>query len=369
MFGRHRSNIIRVSAVVIVLGVGGVWGARWIEHRANHVFENDARIAADMVAISSRVGGWVVARPVSQGDSVSADDVLVRIDAREARFKLAELEAQISEIKAEQATVAAQIAMNEDQTRHRYEAQRHRVESSKAAFEAAQKQVRLAESDHKRVRSLAERRVVSQQRLEAADSALNDARERLTRAEADLAANESLLLEAQAARRETAVLQSRIAQLEAEERRVAAQLDQFRLDVADRSIASPIAGVVDTTFVEPGEYVRPGQRLLLIHDPDKVYVSANVRETDLKDVAVGAEVQISVDAYPGRIFRGEVTKIGDAATSQFALLPNPNPSGNFTKVTQRIPITIRIDQEERLLRPGMMVEIDIVITRRGDTRS
>jgi membrane fusion protein (multidrug efflux system) len=137
------------------------------------------------------------------------------------------------------------------------------------------------------------------------------------------------------------------------------------LDIKDRTILSPVDGVIDTTFVNEGEYVRPGQRLMLIHDPSQIWVKANIRETELRYVKIGAPVEISVDAFPDRIFKGEVFRIGNTTTSEFSLLPSPNPSGNFTKITQRLPVRIKVTQDGELLRPGMMVEIDIVIPEEG----
>tara|TARA_Y100000766_G_scaffold193790_1_gene166654 strand:+ start:51 stop:491 length:441 start_codon:yes stop_codon:yes gene_type:complete len=138
-----------------------------------------------------------------------------------------------------------------------------------------------------------------------------------------------------------------------------AKLAEQRLDMSDRTIRSAIQGVVDKTFVEVGEYVTPGQRLALIHDPDVIWIDANIKETDIRKTKVGDKVEVSVDAYPDRQFTGTVKVIGNATTAEFALLPSPNPSGNFTKITQRLPVRIAIDQQQRLLRPGMMVEIKI----------
>jgi membrane fusion protein (multidrug efflux system) len=119
--------------------------------------------------------------------------------------------------------------------------------------------------------------------------------------------------------------------------------------------------VVDKTFVNIGEYVTPGQRLLLAHNPASVWVEANVKETVVRKLSVGQAVSIHVDAYPDEAFIGTVANIGSAATSQFALLPTPNPSGNFTKITQRIPIRIDINNPDVRLSPGMMVEVKIAI--------
>jgi membrane fusion protein (multidrug efflux system) len=159
------------------------------------------------------------------------------------------------------------------------------------------------------------------------------------------------------------VLERKRAQVEARRKTLVAQIEQQKLNVQDRRITSPITGVVDKVFVDKGEFVRPGQRLALIHDPNNVWVETNVRETELRHVALGAPVKIHVDSYPDSPFTGSVLRIGSAATSQFALLPNPNPSGTFTKVTQRVPVKISIKgTETRPLRPGMMVEVEIVVS-------
>ena len=97
----------------------------------------------------------------------------------------------------------------------------------------------------------------------------------------------------------------------------------------------------------------------MLHDPQTIYVDANIRETDIRRVAVNQPVKIEVDAYPDQVFEGTVEHIGYAATSQFALLPSPNPSGNFTKVTQRLPVRIALTQREGQFKPGMMVEVFI----------
>ena len=106
-----------------------------------------------------------------------------------------------------------------------------------------------------------------------------------------------------------------------------------------------------------------GRRIALLHDPSSVYIEANIRETEIRRVAPGQPVRIEVDAYPGRAFAGRVLRIGEAATSQFALLPNPNPSGHFTKVTQRLPVRIEVEDPSAPLRPGMMVEVFIDVGR------
>ena len=97
----------------------------------------------------------------------------------------------------------------------------------------------------------------------------------------------------------------------------------------------------------------------MVHDPKRVWIDANVKETDIRKVKIGQVADVTVDAFPDKKFSGKVIAIGNAATSEFALLPTPNPSGNFTKITQRLRVRVAIDQEQNLLRPGMMVEVFI----------
>jgi membrane fusion protein (multidrug efflux system) len=118
------------------------------------------------------------------------------------------------------------------------------------------------------------------------------------------------------------------------------------------------------TFVSQDEHVAVGQRILMFHNPTSIWVEANVKETEVGLLEPGMKAQIRVDAYPDQSFSGEVFRIGRAATSKFALLPDPNPSGNFTKITQRLPVRIRLDEADVKLRPGMMVEVDIAIRDR-----
>jgi membrane fusion protein (multidrug efflux system) len=135
------------------------------------------------------------------------------------------------------------------------------------------------------------------------------------------------------------------------------------LNLEHRFLRSPVDAVIDRTFANDGEYVLPGQRLVMLHDRRDVRVECNVVETYIRFLEVGMPATVTVDAFPDEIFEGHITRVGDVATSQFALLPNPNPSGNFTKIAQRLPVRIAIEQRGNMLRPGMMVEVKIAIQR------
>jgi membrane fusion protein (multidrug efflux system) len=177
---------------------------------------------------------------------------------------------------------------------------------------------------------------------------------------AELGEAQANLDQALAHRNDPHELEARLEQLTQQRAEVQARIRQKEVALDDRVVRSPINGVVDQKFVEPGEYVIPGQRLVMVHNPKAVWVEVLLKETKLGGLKPGQPVSISVDAYPGRPFSGSIERIGTAATSQFALIPSPNPSGNFTKINQRVPVRIKVDQpDDNPLRPGMMVEVDI----------
>jgi membrane fusion protein (multidrug efflux system) len=191
--------------------------------------------------------------------------------------------------------------------------------------------------------------------------ALQDAsRQKVLSAGAEIQAAEAQLATAAAAREELTVLRRQLDTLDPQQRELSAARDRAALDLRDRTIAMPFDGSIDRVFVDPGEYVTPGQRILLLHDPARVRIEANVKETQLRFFPPGTPVLVRVDAWPGRRFPGVVERTGGAATSEFALLPTPNPSGNFTKITQRLTVRIRLDPPPApgLLRPGMMVVVE-----------
>ena len=348
-----------ILAALIVLGAGG-W---WLYQQFTHVFVTDARVAADIVAMSSRVPGWVTALEVTEGDATQRGRVLIRIDDRESRLRVEELDALLAGIARRREEIEARIALTDRQTQSRITAKQAAVRAAEAALAGATAQRDLARQDNDRAEKLVPSGAMTRARLDQTRAALETAKQQVLRAQADLETARAALAEAEAAREELTVLQRQLAELGPEEQRLRAQRERAALDLEDRTITMPFDGVVDRAFVDEGEYVTPGQRLLMVHDPERVRVEANVKETDIRFFRPGKTVTITVDALPGRRFEGTVTRVGQAATSEFALLPNPNPSGNFTKITQRLPVRVAVQQDGGALKPGMMVELE---ARAGD---
>ena len=357
--GAQARRLARMIGLFALLGLGAYYTYPWLAARWTHVFLDDARIAGNMVTVSSEVSGRIATLPVIAGDKVVRGQVLATIDTASALQELKGLEAQSSGVRSQQSQLRAQQDYIRAQVASKLEAARAQIAAAKAAHAAAEAALDNAQSQFDRVKALAEQNVLSDQQLDDAKARLAAAtqQELSTAAGVETAKANLQVVEAEAG--QIGVLERQIATLDAQIEALTAQVEQKRIDLARHEIRAAFDGVIDGTFVDAGEYVSPGTRLLIYHDPVMVWVDANVKETDFRKLAIGASARITVDAYPNRVFEGDVVRLGEAATSQFALLPSPNPSGNFTKVTQRLPVRISIDQQDGLLRPGMMVEVSI----------
>ena len=135
-------------------------------------------------------------------------------------------------------------------------------------------------------------------------------------------------------------------------------LEVAELNLAHTKLKSPIQGVIAKKFIYEGDFISPGFPVFSIYDVDNVFVRAHLEETKLQGVKLGQTVDIKVDAY-AQTFKGHVTKIGEATGAKFALIPRDTTTGEFTKVVQRIPVEISVDDPEKLLKPGFSVTIGI----------
>ena len=142
-------------------------------------------------------------------------------------------------------------------------------------------------------------------------------------------------------------------------RQANAQIEERKIVIAKHKIRSPIDGVIDELFFDTGERSLQGFRVALLHNPDDVWISANIKETEIRKIAVGDRVRVRVDSQPNIKITGAVSTIRELTISEMGLMPNPNATGVFTKITQRIPIRIDLDDTDATLRPGSMVRVRI----------
>ena len=358
-----RPRRVRLFGALALGAIALAGGAAWAYARWVHVTENDARVRADMITIASRVDGWVTARPVTDGEKIHSGELLAVIDQREAALRLAELRAKLESTRLQEKRAAAQLHMTETTSPDAVAAAKARREAVEASQRSAASRLDEAQRDFARADAVVGR-LVSRELWDQRQTQLRQAEENERAATAELAAADAALADAEAKLGDVDALRAEVDSLAADAAQIEAQIRQKEIDLADCELHSPIDGVVDDKFVQPGEYVIPGQRLFIVHDPKGVWIDADIKETKLTRLKPGQPVEVSVDAYPDRRFVGRIERIGAAATSEFALLPSPNPSGNFTKITQRVPVRIAVQQpDDDPLRPGMMVEVDIDTSR------
>ena len=351
----------RTFVIAAVVALALAYGGRELYLRFTHIYEYDARVTADIATISSRADGWVVDFPAREGAHVNAGDILVKIDDRAARLRSDALKAQIEGVRADRTKLRAerQLALTQVDTLAKTRGSIVQVRAN--ALSALKSDLDLSKLELERNRSLFASKVVNERQLQVAQAAVDKLESQIQQlhAEHDQALNS--LEEAKAEQFKIGVIDAEIAALDHQVANLAAQMHQQFVDIEDRTIRSPIPAVIDRTFTLRGEYVQSAQRILLLHNPDDVWIEANIKETQVGHLKLGQKVIVSVDAYPDDRFVGKVARIGSATTARFALLPTPNPSGNFTKITQRVPVKIDMVEMPKPLTPGMMVEVEIDI--------
>ena len=335
------------------------WAATWGYHRWTHIYVDDARIDGEVVTVASRVSGWLTELPVIEGDEVKKGQIIARVDDRDSLLAREVLQARLKTLESQMAVMRAQTGQVDQETMGKFQAETNRIAAAQADVAGAEAALKQARFDYERAVDLHAQKWLSQQAMERARTAYQQAQEAQRKATAEVAAARGNLSSAGGSRKQIDVMQRQLVVLSNQAAELRAEMQRQEADISDRTIRSPADGRIVMTFVRKGEHVAAGQRIAMFHDPAQIWVEANVKETAIGRLKPGMPADIRVDAFPGRVMKGEIHRIGQAATSKFALLPDPNPSGNFTKITQRLPVRIRLAEKDVNLRPGMMVEVDI----------
>lgn len=360
--GRGRMLVAALAALVVV-----VLGLRLLADRAAYVTTSDARIAAAMIAVSTDISGRIASVQAGEGDRVAAGDILYTIDDREAYYALVELEAEVGRLRAEIEREETRSGLATSKAGSEVAARRAGTQSAAASVEAARSNVEIAQRDFNRTRDLFERGLMPQSNLDSAQNVLDTARQALRRAEAERETAAADQQTASIAGEEVRLIGYDLAVLRAALEKAEARVEAQKVVLDQHVIRSPIDGVVDEMFFELGEHSLRGYRMALLHDPGAVWVSANIKETDIRHVRRGAEALVRADSHPAEQITGRVARIHDATIAEAALMPNPNAHGVFTKITQRISVRIDIDPAEAELRPGSMVRVRIRKGGAGET--
>jgi len=386
--------IVLLSAAGIVLLITGNWNT-WAGERASQKTD-DAYVRADLTPLSTKVAGLVARVAVSDYQPVKAGDLLVELrdddfraqvqqadaavrgsqealvnnerqkELQDARIAQAEAGVRAAEAEigaAEAGTEAAQAAIANagsgiDAVKadvNRTGLERRRQEALVAAESATRQKLEQAVAEEQRFRAQLAGR---QDDLKAARAQFASRQADLARARAHLG---SAKAEAEAQKRQRAVLGSQTLLLRSDSDAKKAALTLAQINLGYTRITAPASGFVSERKVRPGQLVSPGTQVISLVQSD-VWVQANYRETQVRQIHAGDPAEIRVDAFPGVTLKGKVDQVAPASGSQFALLPPDNATGNFTKIAQRVPVKIILDRGQATvarLRPGLSAAVTV----------
>jgi membrane fusion protein, multidrug efflux system len=361
--------LVVALALAVLLTITRNWNA-WEGSKVEQSTD-DAYVRGDLTPLSTKVAGIVRSVHVADFQRVHKGDLIVELQDDDYR-------AQVDQASA--AVEAARAAI--ENNRRQRELQDARIAKALAGIDQAKAQIAAAEagraavtadlirahSERKRQEGLYQTHSATQQKVEAVVADDERLTAQLASREADLNQARTLLLSselaAEAERRSKAVLESQDLQLQADLHAKQASLAATMVNLNYTKIYAPGEGTVGERQVRTGQLVSPGTQVIAFVDITK-WVQANYRETQLTNVKIGDPAELRIDQYPGQVIHGKVLEIAPASGSQFSLLPPDNATGNFTKVVQRIPVKIALDDTAfaAKLRPGLSVIATVRTTR------
>ena len=344
---RSPLRIIRVAAVAVVLGVGA-WACSSLSGSSNTESTNDAYVDADFTLVAPRVAGQISDVFVKDNQSVKAGQLLVRIDDRDFKAALMSAEADVTAARASVANYDAEIAR-----------QPSLVEQARATLKADDASIGFARANAARYQNLSDAGAGTAEEQQHASSTLAEQLAQEAHDGAVLASTEQNL----------SILQTQRDKAAGALARAEAALDQAQLNLSYTEIHAPVDGKVGRRSVRVGAFVTPGAPLLAIVPLSDAYVVANFQENQITHMRPGERVRIKVDSFPGVVIHGRVDSLAPATGVSFAPIAPDNATGNFTKVVQRVPVKITLDQGQEaasVLSVGLSVETEVAVGQHGE---
>lgn len=338
---QKKKNPVRMVIIIALLVAGAIYGYTKINYALHHETTDNAQVETQLVPVLPRVSGYVKTIDVNDYDSVKAGQLVVELDDADLQSQLVQMEADYQSAIADLAN--AKASLNNALVSLRV---------NKGTIAINQVKLDKATRDLNRNENLFAEAAVTQKQLE--DSKYD---------------HETQVKELDNSRNDLAGAESRIAIMEAAVKKAEANIgvkksliDQQKLKISYTKIFAPQAGKIGRKNIAPGQYVQAGAPLFTIVNDTTYWIVANFKENQIKKLHPGMPVDIEVDAYPDLKIKGEVESLSDATGARFALLPPDNASGNFVKVTQRVPVKIAIsnmEQYRQMLRAGLSVFVSI----------
>ncbi|WP_050406530.1 HlyD family secretion protein [Bradyrhizobium embrapense] len=326
-------------AFAAALGVAGATAYGHYYLTAGRYLEttDDAYVKADSTIIAPKISGYIAEVLVTDNESVRAGQLLARIDDRDLKTALNQAKADVAASEATVRNIDAQIELQEPL-----------IQQQAAEVDATEAGLKFAQQERARYDELMKSGSGTIQRAQQTDAALRSQTAQLQQGKAGLLA----------ASKKIEVLATQRAQAVAQLDRARAIEHQASLNLSYTEIAAPMDGTVGARTLRVGQYVQAGTQLMAVVPLDAVYVVANFKETQLTHVRNGQPVELRVDGFHATRLKGHVDSLSPASGLEFALLPPDNATGNFTKIVQRVPVKIVLDDQSLngSLRPGMSAE-------------
>ena len=338
---RPSRQAIKRAALALLLtsGIAGVavFGHYYLTIGRYLQATDDAYVKADSTIIAPKVSGYISEVLVADNEQVKAGQLLARIDDRDFRAALNQARADVAAAEAAVKNLDAQIELQDPLIRQQA-----------AEVDATEANLKFAQQERGRYDELMKTGAGTIQRAQQTDAALRSQTAQLQQGKAGLIA----------ANKKVEVLSTQRAQAIAQLDRAGAVEQQAALNLSYTEIMAPVGGTVGARTLRVGQYVQAGTQLMAVVPLDQIYVVANFKETQLTYVRNGQPVQLTVDSFHSTRLKGHVDSVSPASGLEFALLPPDNATGNFTKIVQRVPVKIVLDDQSLngLLRPGMSAE-------------
>lgn len=365
----NKRSITRILIPVLLVGTISFFAWRWYDHTLHYEVTDNAQIETHTSPVLARTAGYLKEVLVKDYTEVKAGDTLAILDDAEQRIAVQQAEADLAAAEADRENARAALATAQTELKNaRIGVDNAGLNVKAVASNAEVIAVRRdkAFSDWQRDQKLIAEKAITPKQLEdskarydeqvkayeAAIDQQNFAQGSITSGQGQLSKVQSQLssLSAQLKRTEAAIATRQ------------SQLDQARLRLTYTRICAPIAGRIGRKNMEPGQYIQPGQNICTVINDSEYWIIANFKETQLEKMSEGQPVDIKLDAYPNQKITGKIESMSEATGAKFALLPPDNASGNFIKVTQRVPVKIALDNPseiKNLLRAGLSAEVEV----------
>ena len=364
----NKKTIFRVGGV-IVLAVALFFGYSEFKYLQRHETTDDAQIDGDVNPVIPKAGGYVKAIRFKDNQYVKEGDTLVVLDDADYRIRVAQAEAALQSAMASAGVTRYNVGVASatvQSSQASVSTARNQVATAQANVTAAQARARKASQDFERYSRLLAEKTVPQQQFDAVQAERDAAQAQLQAAQAQL---QTAQAQVNAAGTQTGVTNSQrratqgqisVAQSAIKQRQ--AELDMANLQLSYTIVRAPVSGVVSKRAVQIGQLVQAGQALCSVVGNSNLWVTANFKETQLKQMHPGQTVAVDVDAFEGEKLTGHVGSFAGATGAKFTLLPPDNATGNYVKVVQRVPVRIELEKNSPLyakLRPGMSATVAV----------